>query len=204
LDSKQLNKIVEIYQRTRDNDLFSIIYRDCIPVTNVLRKIAASIHVDVHDLVATYEDKLMECVKKFDGKSDFRNFFNFSVRNARCDKLRQSDRREQKEMLESQLNRNDSSGQSMFDLIISRQLIDTREKVRDQLALITYLMRESDDDRISTIISVALDDTSGRLSPTAIGRITGIKPDTVSRCIRKLANYYNHELFGDYHDYLSC
>jgi DNA-directed RNA polymerase specialized sigma24 family protein len=192
--------------KDHDDDVFTQIYKMIrITWSGKLGQHARSIRSDPQELEEYYENKLLKCLSTFDGSRDFWNYYHSSITRARCDLYRKTKSRLDKEMLESDINRNDSSGQSTFELIITNIPHDgTLEKIRSQRQLIAHLMSKSKDSRVSIIVNAVLSDDNPKLCPTAIEQATGIKRDTVMRCLKKLAKEFDRDLFGDWHDYLTC
>ncbi|QHZ45859.1 sigma-70 family RNA polymerase sigma factor [Bacillus sp. NSP9.1] len=201
---EKLNNLVLNYQQSRSNTSFDEIYEMTItPMRDAFKGVARSLRSSVPEVVALYEDVLMNCIDSYSGEHDFENYFKYSLKNKRANLYRDKKKRLQREVLECVLSSSDDGDEGAATLIVTEE--DTPEtlllskKRADQRQLIDYLVEKSDE-TTKTIVETFLE--CERPTPTAIGKKLGVHHMTVIRKLEKLAGYFDSKQFGDHRDYL--
>lgn len=199
MNKQQLNNLVNQYLESRSEQTFNEIYAEVIgKVSGKLETIGKSIRADRHEALALYEDTLMKCIEKFDGKSDFENFFNLSVRNRRTDLLRHKNYLTENEALEP---KQEDEKAATFELADPFRLEDyaTRTKKADQLQLIDSLLNGADE-TTTAIVETFL--AHPNPTATAIAKQIGCHHSKVLRALHRLAANFDPKQYGNYSDYL--
>ncbi|MGN9867366.1 hypothetical protein [Bacillus swezeyi] len=199
---EKLNNLVLDYQRSRSNGDFAEIYEMTItPMRSTYKEVARSLRASVPEVVALYEDVLMNCIASYSGEHDFENYFKFSLKNKRANLYRDKKKRMQNEVLECGFTSSDDEGAATLRVIEedTPEILFFSKKRADQRQLIDYLVEKSDE-TTKTIVETFL--TCERPTPTAIGKKLGVHHMTVIRKLEKLAGYFDTKQFGDHRDYL--
>ncbi|MCY8047607.1 hypothetical protein [Bacillus haynesii] len=199
---EKLNSMVLNYQKTRSNTSFTEIYDLTItPMRSTFEEVARSLRASVPEVLALYEDVLMNCVASYSGEHDFENYFKFSLKNKRANLYRNKKKRHQNEVLECGLSSNGDEGAATLRVVAedTPENLFFRKKRADQRQLIDNLVEKSDE---TTKVIVETFLACERPTPTAIGKKLGVHHMTVIRKLEKLAGYFDTQQFGDYRDYL--
>jgi hypothetical protein len=201
LENQQLNNLVVKYQADQSDDTFTEIYRWAIgDIHKMSVTIGKSISASSEEVIAIYEDTLMKCVERFDGRGNFQNYFNASVVRERAKILRNKRTSARYETLLPKKS-NDESSEATFDISDDFDLEQTvvQTKKADQRQLISFLLKDSD---ATTKAIVEAYMTLPKANPLAVEKATGICRKKVSRRLEKLASKFDTKQFGEYQDYL--
>ncbi|MCI4129422.1 hypothetical protein [Bacillus haynesii] len=199
---EKLNNLVLSYQKDKSNDVFTEIYEMTIsPMRSKFAEVARSLRASVPEVVALYEDVLLNCIGSYTGEHDFENYFKFSLRNKRANLYRDKKKRQQKEVLECGLSSNHNESAATLRIMDegSPERLFFSKKRADQRQLIDHLVEKSDE-TTKMIVETFL--ACERPTPTAIGKKLGVHHMTVIRKLEKLAGYFDTKQFGEYRDYL--
>lgn len=211
MENKKLNSLVVLYQQTKDDDTFTKIYELVAKTWRNLEAVARSLHSNVHEVTALYEDVLLKCVDRYDGKTNFINFYNFSLSRARADLYKKKKRRYEFEVYiidtdefendEEYFFNRDNKEDSTAATVLKKKM------EANQRQLIDFLVRDADD-LTTAIVKVALAyqprQTLGRSASfeRQIADTLGIDKRTVKRKLTRLASKFDSKKLGDYHDFL--
>lgn len=203
MENKKLNSLVVLYQQTKDDDTFTKIYELVAKTWRNLEAVARSLRSDVHEVTALYEDVLLKCVDRYDGKTNFINFYNFSLSRARADLYKKKKRRYEFEVYiidtdefendEEYFFNRDNKEDSTAATVLKKKM------EANQRQLIDFLLA-GEKDATTAIIDAFL--RHPKPNPTAIGRQLGLYPSTVERRLTRLATKFDSKKFGDYRDFL--
>jgi hypothetical protein len=203
LEKQQLNNLIIRYKESKEDLVFDEIYREIIgKVKRMNGKIAKSMGATPEEVIDLYVDTLLRCIGKYDGRRDFENFYNLSVKRARRDLARHKDYVSKNEYLyEDMAKANDESEAATFDIRDDFDLEHTiiSKKRADQWRLIDSLTKDMDAET-TAIVQAYL--TLPKPNPLAVEKATGICRKKVSRKLNRLAARFSTKQFGDYTDYL--
>jgi len=198
---KELNKLVLSFKETKCDETFAKIYEVISESWTNLAAVASSLNSDLSETTALYEDTLMKCIGRYNGETDFTNFFRACVSRARTDLYRKRKWQLSYEEYETRSLYDDDSIAATIESIADDFDLETETtKMIDQRQLIDHLMSGADE--LTTAIVKALMNEPD-LGPTAIGRKLGINHhSTVTRKLERLAAKFDSKQFGDIRDYL--
>ncbi|MFW5434298.1 hypothetical protein [Paenibacillus apiarius] len=194
-----LNEKVMEYKRTGSQDLFGEIYREVSrPWAAYLQRDSSYAMTDYAEVSATYDDKLLDVIDKFDPqKGNFISILSSALANARTDLRRKNLRRRRMEIYASSeedaatfLERDD------VNVNVERTAL-TYTKKKEQRQLLSHLVAEADDLTHKIVILFAEND-----SFNAVGKQLGIDHKRVKRRIESLSRRYDGNRFGDIRDIL--
>jgi hypothetical protein len=199
LNNLKLNNAVLEFQRSRSDESYAVIHEATIEKVNrKLEKIASSVRSNYPDTRALYEDVLMRCIERFDGKSDFSHFFNAAVALERRGFNRKNVKRYNREVFSVD---DDDEKAATFeikdDFLIEEYIV--QKKRADQRQLIDSLLNDADD---TTTAIVATFLAHPKPTATAIAKELGVHHSKVTRALNRLSAKFSTKQFGDYHDYL--
>jgi DNA-directed RNA polymerase specialized sigma subunit len=197
LNNLKLNNAVLEFQRSHSDESYAIIHEATIEKVNrKLEKIASSVRSNYPDTRALYEDVLLRCIERFDGKSDFSHFYNAAVALERRGFNRKNTKRFNREFFTVD---DDEAATSDIkdDFNLEEQI--TAKKKADQRQLIDSLLNGADE-TTTAIIATFL--AHPKPTATAIAKELGVHHSKVTRALSRLAAKYSTKQFGDYTDYL--
>ena len=203
MNNSELNSLVVSYQTDRNDDTFTKIYEIIANTWTNLEKVAKSVRADIYEITALYEDVLLKCIDKYDGKTDFIRFYRHCLTRARADLYKYKKLRYESEIKECEINANDEM--DFERLINSANDVDStaatvlETKRADQRQLIDFLLSGADA-TTTAIVEAFLSEK--KPTPTAIGKKLGLHHSTVLRKLTRLASKYDSKKFGDYRDFL--
>lgn len=201
-NKKQLNTLVERYQSTKDEEVFNHIYSIMSKKWKSLDLVARSIHSDSSETLALYEDTLIKCLGKYDGRADFENFYNRYLWRERRGLYRKKKTTLKNEYLESYLigfSPEAATFDIPDDIDVEGEATKSKRKKDDQLALIDFFVH-GENERTTAIVQAYLE--TDLKTPTAIGKYLGLNHKQVTRALTRLAAKYDSKQYGDYTDYL--
>lgn len=202
MDNKKLNSLVVSYQNDHTDEKFEEIYEIVSKTWKGFASIARSLRSDIHEVTALYEDVLLRCIEKYNGATDFINFYRYSLTRARTDLYLKKKRQYEVEIFECELTSDDNT----FEFVINSNntqdntaatVLETKEA--DQRHLISFLVSGADA-TTTAIVEAFLNEK--KPTPTAIGKKLGLHHSTVLRKLTRLASKYDSKKFGDYRDFL--
>lgn len=199
MNNLKLHNAVLEFQRSRSDESYAIIHEATIEKVNrKLEKIASSVRSNYHDTRALYEDILMRCIERFDGKSDFTHFFNAAISLERRGFNRKNVKRYDREVFSVD---DDDEKAATFQIADEFNLEDyiTAKKRADQRQLIDSLLNGADS-TTTAIVEKFL--AHPKPTATAIAKELGVHHSKVTRALNRLAGKFSTKQFGDYHDYL--
>jgi hypothetical protein len=201
---KELNKLVLAYQKTKDESLFNRIYEMVSGEWKNLHTVGKSVMADEHQILALYEDVLMNCIERYTGQGDFIRYYRAGLRMSRAALYK--DQRRYYGRFEPSNNETNDEGTPIAATIeslpdpITIEEIAFRKTEADQRQLIDFLVSGADA-TTTAIVEAFL--AHPRPTPTAIGRKLGLHHSVVKRKLERLAGKFDAKQFGDYRDYLA-
>lgn len=203
MNNSELNSLIVSYQTDRNDDTFTKIYEIIANTWTNLEKVAKSVRADIYEITALYEDVLLKCIDKYDGRTDFIRFYRHCLTRARAEFYWYKKLRYESEIKECEINENDEM--DFERLINSANDVDgtaatvLETKRADQRQLIDFLLSGADA-TTTAIVEAFLSEK--KPTPTAIGKKLGLHHSTVLRKLTRLASKYDSKKFGDYRDFL--
>lgn len=203
MNNSELNSLIVSYQTDRNDDTFTKIYETIANTWTNLEKVAKSVRADICEITALYEDVLLKCIDKYDGRTDFIRFYRYCLTRARAEFYWYKKLRYESEIKECEINASDEM--DFERLINSANYADStaatvlETKRADQLQLIDFLLSGADA-TTTAIVEAFLSEK--KPTPTAIGKKLGLHHSTVLRKLTSLASKYDSKKFGDYRDFL--
>jgi len=203
LKKEQLNKLVSDYRESRCESVFNEIYAELVaPVHKKNVKIAQSLGITPEEVIEISEDVLMKCLEDYEGKSNFENYFNASVRRKRIDYAKRGTAIDRTAIhIESLKKSNDESEAATWDIADGFNLEETviQTKEADQRQLVDFLTKDSDATTKAIVEAFRRRPNSSAL---AIEKDLGLRRHTVKRKLEMLAGNFSTKQYGDYPDYL--
>ncbi|MFZ7945709.1 hypothetical protein [Neobacillus sp. 19] len=201
MNNEQLNNLVLEYRRNRSEILFEEIYATVSANWRNLGTIGKSIRASKAETIAAYEDTLMNCIEKYDGRADFVNLLHRSLRYKRSDIYRRKKRLSEFEVYIAPVENEDGSEAATFEIadefILEEQI--TAKKKADQRQLIDSLLNGADA-TTTAIVEAFL--AHPKPTATAIAKELGFHHSKVTRALNRLAGKFSTKQFGNYEDYL--
>jgi DNA-directed RNA polymerase specialized sigma24 family protein len=200
LNNQQLNNLVLKYQNDRSDETFTQLYEMVSANWRSLETVGKSIRASKAETIAAYEDTLLNCIEKYDGRADFINMLNRSIRFKRNDIYRKKKRLSEFEVYATPVE-NDDGSEVAFEIKDEYNLEEyiTAKKKADQLALISSLLQNADE-TTTAIVETFL--AHPKPTATAIAKELGYHHSKVTRALTRLAAKYSTKQFGNYQDYL--
>lgn len=200
-NNEQLNNLVLNYRRTHNEETFEQIYAEVSESWRSLETVGKSIRASGDEVLAAYEDVLMECIDKYNGLTDFKFLLSKSLRYRRRDIYQKKKRLNKLEVFLAPVE-NDDGSEVAFEIEdesadVEKQVI--AKKKADQRQLIDLLLSDADA-KTTAIVEAFL--KSEKPTPTAIGEALGLHHSTVIRSLKRLAAKFDSKQYGDYTDYL--
>jgi DNA-directed RNA polymerase specialized sigma24 family protein len=202
MNNNKLNSLVLTYQQTKSNAVFTEIYAEVSGWWSNSKTIAKSVRSSEHDIVALYEDTLLKTIDRYDGSSDFLNFYKRSVVNNRANLYRKHKRQHEREIYEQQVappSDEDGNPNQLESLYGTTEQTPFTKKEADQRQLIDSFLNGADA-KTTAIVKAFL--THPNPSVTAIAKVLGMHHQQVIRALEKLAGKFDSKQHGDYRDYL--
>jgi hypothetical protein len=199
MNNSELNSLVVSYQTDRNDDTFTKIYEIIANTWTNLEKVAKSVRADIHEITALYEDALLKCIDKYDGKTDFIRYYRHCLKRARADLYKYKKLRYESEIKESTYEIDFECLINSDNDVDSTAATVLETKRADQRQLIDYLLSGADA-TTTAIVEAFLSEK--KPTPTAIGKKLGLHHSTVLRKLTRMASKYDSKKFGDYRDFL--
>jgi len=207
MNNQQLNNLVLDYREGRSEDTFTQLYEMVSANWRNLGTVGKSIRASEAETIAAYQDVLLECIEKYDGRTDFSYLVNKSIRFRRRDiylkkkRLSEFEIYENKHpngvMFDSEYGSTDATYNLADEFNLEEQII--AKKKADQRQLIDSLLNDADE---TTTAIVATFLAHPKPTATAIAKELGVHHSKVTRALNRLAGKFSTKQFGDYHDYL--
>jgi DNA-directed RNA polymerase specialized sigma24 family protein len=201
LNNAKLNKLVQDYQNDRSDATFAQLYEMVSPNWRSLDTVGKSVKASGAEILAAYEDTLLNCIESYDGRTDFINLLNRSIRFKRSDIYRKKKRLSEFETLWRHEEGNEEGSAYEFeikdDFNLEEQII--AKKKADQRMLIDSLLKGADE-TTTAIVETFLQHP--KPTATAIAKELGVHHSKVLRTLNRLAGKFSTKQYGDYHDYL--
>ncbi|MDF1510690.1 sigma-70 family RNA polymerase sigma factor [Robertmurraya sp. DFI.2.37] len=194
--TKQLNELVLIYQKTKRDEVFTEIYQIVSQKWNNLEAVSKSVRSTVWDVIAVYEDALIESIRTWQSVGNFEHYLNVNIVRRRCDLYRKSNRLRTSEVLKI-----DGAEAATFEIADEFNLEEyvTAKKRADQRQLIDSLL-DGADETTTAIVEAFLNHP--KPTATAIAKELGWHHSKVLRALTRLAAKFDPKQHGDYTDYL--
>jgi DNA-directed RNA polymerase specialized sigma24 family protein len=201
MNNEQLNNLVMDYQNDRSDETFAKLYEMIATNWRSLETVGKSVKASGAEILAAYEDTLLSCIEKYDGRADFINLLNRSIRFKRSDIYRKKKRLSEFEVYAKPTENEDGSEPASFEIADEFRIEDyiTAKKKADQRQLIDSLLNGADE---TTTAIVATFLAHPKPTATAIAKELGVHHSKVTRALNRLASKFSTKQFGDYHDYL--
>jgi DNA-directed RNA polymerase specialized sigma24 family protein len=197
-ENQKLNSLVLRYQTQRDEADFEVIYAMVTKNWRELETVGKSVRATLDEITALYEDVLLSCIDRYDGRTNFINFYNFSLTRSRTDLYRKKKRLKSFEMLELASTDPEAATFELADEFNLENHIIAKEKA-DQRQLIDSLLNGADA-TTTAIVETFL----AHPKPTAnlIAKELGFHHSKVNRALNRLAANFNPKQYGSHRDYL--
>ena len=201
LDNQKLNNLVTEYKALRKDETFTELYTIVSKNWRSLHTVAQSVMSNESEILATYEDVLMECINVYDGSGDFINLLNRYIWRRRNDIYKVNKARKKYHGIIPERENEDGSTAATYELADEFNLEEqiTAKKKADQRQLIDSLLNDADE---TTTAIVATFLAHPKPTATAIAKELGVHHSKVTRALNRLAGKFSTKQFGDYHDYL--
>ncbi|RUR59869.1 hypothetical protein [Bacillus sp. VKPM B-3276] len=207
---KKLNKLASSYKQSKDQEVFTELYRELLPHWSQRKKgDARRTRVDEDTILELYEDALLKTLVAFViEKGEFLHLLNQRISQRRIDLYRSESIRRAREQLTwfddgcaNTLERTPDE----FDLNYqssTEEKILTRKKERDKRELVSHLIESAK--TLSDEVTVKiLTEFSKYDSPNKLAKALGLHHETVNRKLRRVSRLYDANRFGDLHEYLA-
>lgn len=200
--SVSLNLLVSNYQCTKNELIFNEIYRIA---TNkwpaILRKLANKYYIDEADVESIANYKLYEVVLTHDNsKGDFVHNLSRAIRRGCIDLVRKKKLKDAFESLVPAKTDEDGNEvnplESLATANAEEEIIEHIQKKSDQRQLIADLLSFADDDTRESASAYMMYGSFGEAA-----KLLGTNKMKISRQIKRLANHFDANQFGDYRDY---
>lgn len=210
MTNKQLNRLVESYQKTPSEESFRKVY-DVVMARwvkeNAIQNIARRYSLDHDDVLGVALDKLMESIDKYKvGKSNFYNFLSVSVSRACIDLHRKNRRHYEVVSFEQEFGQESekySETSTLLDFLphanAEEEIIETLQKKIDQRQLIDSLLDKAPFESRQALEAFVESD----YSYTEAAKLLGTSYPTVKRRIEKIATYFDANQNGNIYDYFT-
>jgi hypothetical protein len=207
MSKQKLNELVFSYQRSRTDEDFEKLLNEVYIAKGStvnwkeITVVAKSVRASESEIIASYEDTLLNCIKYYDGRGDFVNLLNRSIWKKRRDIYLNKKRLSEFEVFASPVENDDGSEPASFEIADDFNLEEqiTAKKKADQRQLIDSLLNGADE---TTTAIVATFLAHPKPTATAIAKELGVHHSKVTRALNRLASKFSTKQFGDYHDYL--
>lgn len=229
MNSKKVNLLAEQYIQSGLESDFNELYRYCSKFwEKQYSVIAYQLYSNVDEVRALYEDKLLECLSKYEnqGSNKFSNFLSMSLKNARADLHNKNKKQYDREVYpmgfsehSDEIKKGDAS--SMLDLHIAQNKIGYfdenkieqqaigllevhRKKTQLEKQHLILLLADKQKAQVKTIIQLAYQQlkSSGSINYTAIGKQVGIHRSNVKRKLEKVRHTYDEKKYGNLENYI--
>jgi DNA-directed RNA polymerase specialized sigma24 family protein len=201
MNNQQLNNLVLDYRNNSNEETFEQIYAKVSQTWKGLDTVGKSVKASGSEILAAYQDTLMNCIEIYDGRADFTHLLNRSIRFKRSDIYRKKKRLSEFEVFATPIENDEGSEAANFEIADEFNLEDfiTAKKKADQRQLIDSLLNGADD-TTTAIVEAFL--AHPKPTATAIAKELGYHHSKVTRALNRLAGKFSTKQFGDYHDYL--
>lgn len=206
MNNEKLNNLVKTYQSERSDETFTQLYEMVSANWRSLDTVGKSVKASEADILAGYQDTLLNCIEAYDGRADFINMLNRSIRYKRSDIYRKNKRIYHYETFDTPFENEDGSEPASFEIAddfnLEEQII--AKKKADQLALIDSLLSDADETTTAIVESILSDK---RVYPAINHAEIARKLDlnhrsVVYRKLERLAGKFDSKQFGSHQDYL--
>jgi DNA-directed RNA polymerase specialized sigma24 family protein len=201
MNNQQLNNLVLDYRNNSNEETFEQIYANVSQTWKGLDTVGKSVKASGSEILAAYQDTLMNCIEIYDGRADFTHLLNRSIRFKRSDIYRKKKRLSEFEVFATPIENDEGSEAANFEIADEFNLEDfiTAKKKADQRQLIDSLLNGADE-TTTAIVEAFL--AHPKPTATAIAKELGVHHSKVTRALNRLAGKFSTKQFGDYHDYL--
>lgn len=181
---RKIDSLALKYLETKEEEDFNILYRE-FKKEYKPRYIADAKRFsgNSHDIEALYDDALLNAVTYYKGKSDFTNFLNVIIKNAKITYSQKVSKRKEKECL----LKVDEEGRSLFDIKTSNCNVED-EIIKKFDTTIDDIIRGL---RLNKKTEVFLELVSEGSTVHNAACHSGLCPKTAKRRLKKIARYYN-------------
>lgn len=190
MTKQEINSLVVSYQVTKEDETFTNIYREVSKEWRNLDTVAKSVMSQQDEILSVYEDTLIRCIDRYDGRGDFINFLKRSLRFARRDMYKHKKRRYGYEAY-------DKEDEELSRIAAVEDL--TEKKEAEQRQLIDFLL-DGADETTTAIVEAFINHP--KPTATAIAKELGYHHTKVTRALTRLASKFDEKQFGSYSDFL--
>jgi DNA-binding NarL/FixJ family response regulator len=204
--SEKLNKKATAYVEGRCS--FNDVYDTYLDIyEKEYEKIAAVKGLDPYEVQASYEDTLLKTLQEYQPNiGKYTNYLNKSLKNKVAD-LQRKQQRLDREIPADTIEAEDGEVLSIFymipsDIDVETEVINKKisDKQRSLIAILISATNTFEDERMIQVFeSIKRGDTIH-----AASRAANICHKTVKRRLRKIANMYDSEKYGEIYDYFSA
>jgi DNA-directed RNA polymerase specialized sigma24 family protein len=199
MNNEKLNNLVNDYQTHPTDETFTAIYEIVSPHWKYSQKIAQSLRTDAHEVVELYQDVLMKCIERFDGNSDFMNFYKVCVVRKRADVYEKNKRRQEFEIYD-EAESEDSIAATIERIADPTDYHEEVTRKADQRQLIGILL-DGEDELTTAIVKSYL--ANPKATMRNIARDLNLNHQSVvSRTFKRLAGKFESKNLGNYRDFL--
>lgn len=159
-----------------------------------LGKIALSLNATPNEVEALYEDELLKLFKIYDGNRDFIKLLAKSLRYARADFYRVTQRRNNR--YELSIDKPLEDGNTMeieSDYVLENDVIKEKE---DQRELIFSLTDAKTTGIVQAFFETETQPSTKKVNKTDLARSAGVNKRTVMRAFEKMRENYNPAIHG--------
>jgi len=197
------------YQKSKSEDVFNQIYqfiKDTLiegkNKSSYFKSVAYNTKTSHHDVVATFDDTVLESLKKYKEGNSFINYFKWLWKRRITNLYKKEKSLRDMTVYDDGLTSSDDGEEelnSLENISVSRS--DETELciiVKEQRQLVDHLIR-GENERTTAIVQTFL---STNMTPTAIGKHLGLHHVVVKRALTRLAAKHDTKQFGSHRDYL--
>jgi DNA-directed RNA polymerase specialized sigma24 family protein len=201
MNNQQLNNLVLDYRNNRNEETFEQIYAKVSQTWKGLDTVGKSVKASGSEILAAYQDTLINCIEIYDGRADFTHLLNRSIRFKRSDIYRKKKRLSEFEVYFAPIENDEGSEAANFEIADEFNLEEhiTAKKKADQRQLISSLLNGADE-TTTAIVEAFL--AHPKPTATAIAKELGYHHSKVTRALSRLQAKFSTKQFGDYNDYL--
>jgi hypothetical protein len=201
MSNEKLNQLVTKYQADRNDETFRELYEWVSTNWRSLEMVGKSVMSNGAEMLAAYEDSLMNCIEVYDGRGDFINLLNRYIWRKRNDIYKVNKARKKYHAELRTVENEDGSAAATYELADEFNLEEyvTAKKKADQRQLIDSLLNGADE---STTAIVETFLSHPKPTATAIAKELGVHHSKVTRALNRLAGKFDTKQFGSHRDYL--
>jgi DNA-directed RNA polymerase specialized sigma24 family protein len=211
MEKEIVNELVLVYQKTRDDDIFGILY-DMIAKDWDKRseKISQRYGIDYQDVREMHDTKLLDLIETYDPqRGNFQHMLNKSIRYGIVDIIRKTKMKYDREYYEPSYHSNPNSENDstpFFDRVINIDDLPNAEAIA-----IEKLQKKYDQRRLVAILYESVDDYTRRCiiaylregSYRAAAELLGTHKKKVFLRIKRVSRHFDADKMGDFRDYFT-